>query len=110
MRSPVAKENGVEVKETRGEIIAEFFEEFVEDTLIQPTYYHTTILLKSHHLLKERTTTDHLTYRFEAFANGSGKSEMPSQSLNDAEDQRERFEKQVEKRSKGDHEAQMMDY
>ena len=34
----IAKEKGVEVKETRGEIIAEFFDEFVEDKLIQPTF------------------------------------------------------------------------
>ena len=36
----IAKEKGVELKETRGEIINEFFEEFVEETLIQPTFIH----------------------------------------------------------------------
>lgn len=34
----IAKEKNVEVKETRGEIIAEFFDEFVEEKLIQPTF------------------------------------------------------------------------
>ena len=34
----IAKEKNVEVKSTRGEIIAEFFDEFVEDKLIQPTF------------------------------------------------------------------------
>src|SRR5699024_10016373 len=104
----IAKEKEVEVKETRGEIIAEFFEEFVEDTLIQPTFI-TDYPVEISPLAKRKNDDRSLTYRFEAFANGWEIGNAFSE-LNDAEDQKERFEKQVEKRDKGDHEAQMMDY
>ncbi|MGO3017996.1 MAG: lysine--tRNA ligase [Anaerococcus sp.] len=104
----IAKEKGVEVKETRGEIIAEFFEEFVEDTLIQPTFI-TDYPVEISPLAKRKNEDRSLTYRFEAFANGWEIGNAFTE-LNDAEDQKERFEKQVEKREKGDNEAQMMDY
>lgn len=104
----LAKENEVEVKETRGEIIAEFFEKFVEDTLIQPTFV-TDYPVEISPLAKRKNEDRSLTYRFEAFANGWEIGNAFSE-LNDAEDQKERFEKQVEKREAGDHEAQMMDY
>ncbi|SUU92670.1 Lysine--tRNA ligase [Anaerococcus octavius] len=104
----IAKEKGVEVKETRGEIISEFFEEFVEDKLIQPTFI-TDYPVEISPLAKRKNDDKSLTYRFEAFINGKEVANAFSE-LNDAADQRERFEAQVAKREKGDDEAQMMDY
>lgn len=104
----IAKEKGVEVKETRGEIINEFFEEFVEDTLIQPTFIY-DYPVEISPLAKRKKDDKSLTYRFEAFINGSEVGNAFSE-LNDAADQRERFEAQVAKRENGDDEAQMMDY
>lgn len=104
----IAKEKGVKVKETRGEIISEFFEEFVEETLIQPTFI-TDYPVEISPLAKRKNDDKSLTYRFEAFINGKEVANAFSE-LNDAADQKERFEAQVAKREKGDDEAQMMDY
>ena len=104
----IAKEKNIEVKETRGEIIAEFFEEFVEDKLIQPTFI-IDYPVEISPLAKRKNDDKSLTYRFEAFINGKEVANAFSE-LNDAADQRERFEAQVAKREKGDDEAQMMDY
>lgn len=104
----IAKEKGVELKETRGEIINEFFEEFVEETLIQPTFIY-DYPVEISPLAKRKNDDKSLTYRFEAFINGSEVGNAFSE-LNDAADQRERFEAQVAKRENGDDEAQMMDY
>ena len=104
----IAKEKGVEVKETRGEIIAEFFDEFVEDKLIQPTFI-TDYPVEISPLAKRKNDDRSLTYRFEAFISGAEVGNAFSE-LNDAEDQKERFLDQVRKREAGDDEAQMMDY
>ena len=104
----IAKDKGVEVKENRGEIINEFFEEFVEETLIQPTFIY-DYPVEISPLAKRKNDDRSLTYRFEAFINGAEVGNAFSE-LNDAADQRERFEAQVAKRAKGDDEAQMMDY
>lgn len=103
-----AKENNVEVKETIGEIIAEFFDEFVEDKLIQPTFI-TDYPVEISPLAKRKNDDENLTYRFEAFINGAEIANAFSE-LNDAADQKGRFLDQVAKREAGDDEAQMMDY
>ncbi|WP_040397684.1 lysine--tRNA ligase [Anaerococcus senegalensis] len=104
----IAKEKNVEVKETRGEIIAEFFDEFVEEKLIQPTFI-VDYPVEISPLAKRKNDDPSLTYRFEAFINGSEIANAFSE-LNDAVDQKERFLDQVAKREAGDDEAQMMDY
>ena len=104
----IAKEKGVEVKSTRGEIIAEFFDEFVEDKLIQPTFI-IDYPVEISPLAKRKNDDESLTYRFEAFINGAEIANAFSE-LNDAVDQKQRFLDQVAKREAGDDEAHMMDY
>ncbi|WP_276877521.1 lysine--tRNA ligase [Anaerococcus hydrogenalis] len=104
----IAKEKNVEVKDSRGEIIAEFFDEFVEEKLIQPTFI-VDYPVEISPLAKRKNDDPSLTYRFEAFINGSEIANAFSE-LNDAVDQKERFLDQVAKREAGDDEAQMMDY
>ncbi|MBO8125782.1 MAG: lysine--tRNA ligase [Firmicutes bacterium] len=105
----LAKSKGLEVEAnaSRGEIMALLFEEFVEDKLIQPIFI-THYPVEISPLAKRNPDNPRLTDRFEPFINGweiaNGFSE-----LNDPIDQRERFEKQMEARSKGDEEAHMMD-
>ncbi|MCI5840191.1 MAG: lysine--tRNA ligase [Peptoniphilaceae bacterium] len=103
----ISKEKNVEVKETRGEIINEFFETFVEDTLVQPTIVYEYPVEVSP-LAKREPNDERYTQRFEAFIMGSEIGNAFSE-LNDAIDQRGRFEAQVEKRNAGDDEAQMLD-
>ena len=104
----IAKEKNVEVKGSRGEIIAEFFDEFVEDKLIQPTFI-IDYPVEISPLAKRKNDDSSLTYRFEAFINGAEIANAFSE-LNDALDQKQRFLDQVAKREAGDDEAQMMDY
>lgn len=104
----IAKEKNIEVKDSRGEIIAEFFDEFVEEKLIQPTFI-VDYPVEISPLAKRKNDDPSLTYRFEAFINGSEIANAFSE-LNDAVDQKERFLDQVAKREAGDDEAQMMDY
>lgn len=106
----LAKKHNVEIeKEAKlGNIISAFFEEFAEDKLIQPTFvYQYPVEISP--LAKRNPENPSMTQRFEAFVLGAEIGNAFSE-LNDAMDQRERFEKQVELREKGDEEAQMMDY
>lgn len=106
----IAKEKGVEfeeIKNTRGHIINEFFETFVEETLIQPTFIMDYPVEVSP-LTKRRSDDPRLVERFELFIGGREYGNAYSE-LNDPIDQYERFLKQVEAKEKGDEEAGGMD-
>ena len=106
----IAKEKGVEyeeIKNTRGHIINEFFETFVEDTLIQPTFIMDYPVEVSP-LTKRKKDAPELVERFELFIGGREYGNAYSE-LNDPIDQYERFLKQVEAKEKGDEEAGGMD-
>ena len=106
----VAKEKGVEyeeIKNTRGHIINEFFETFVEETLIQPTFIMDYPVEVSP-LTKRKKDDPRLVERFELFIDGREYGNAYSE-LNDPIDQYERFLKQVEAKEKGDEEAGGMD-
>ncbi len=106
----IAKERGLEVdpiKNTRGDIIAVFFDEYVEDNLVQPTFI-TDYPVEISPLAKRKVSQPELTERFEVFITGREFGNAFSE-LNDPIDQRARFEKQVALREAGDDEASMMD-
>ena len=106
----LAKEHHIEVpngKETRGNIIALFFDEYVEKTLVQPTFIYNYPIEVSP-LAKKCKDDPRLTQRFEFFIDGREYGNAFSE-LNDPIDQYERFKKEVEAKANGDDEAGMMD-
>ena len=97
----LAKEHGVEITEfmTFGHIVNEFFEQKVEDQLIQPTFVYGHPVEISP-LAKKMKKIPGFTDRFELFIVGREHANAFSE-LNDPMDQRERFEAQLrEKRSR----------
>ena len=96
-----------DTKRTRGDIISIFFDEYVEKTLIQPTFIY-DYPVEISPLAKRKPSDNRLTERFEVFIGGREYGNAFSE-LNDPIDQYERFKKQVESREKGDDEAGMMD-
>ena len=106
----IADEKGVEyeeLKNTRGHIINEFFDTFVEDTLIQPTFI-IDYPVEISPLTKRRKDDPRLVERFELFIGGREYGNAYSE-LNDPIDQYERLAKQAEAKEKGDEEAGGMD-
>ena len=97
----------VDSRSSRGEIINEVFEEFVEEKLIQPTFVYGHPVEISP-LAKRNAQYPEFTDRFEVFIMQREIANAFSE-LNDPLDQKERFLKQVEKRAGGDSEAHMMD-
>lgn len=105
----LAKENGIEIAEhmTFGHIVNEFFEQKVEETLIQPTFIYGHPVEISP-LAKKNEEDDRFTDRFELFIVGREHANAFSE-LNDPIDQRERFEAQMKEREEGNDEAHEMD-
>jgi len=97
----------VEDGSTRGSVINEVFEEFVEPKLIQPTFI-IDYPIEISPLAKRKSEDPAYTYRFEAFIYAREIANAFSE-LNDPVDQEQRFRKQVEQRAAGDEEAHMMD-
>ncbi|NMA48420.1 MAG: lysine--tRNA ligase [Tissierellia bacterium] len=105
----IAKAKGLEVNlsMTRGHIISEMFEEFVEQHLIQPIFI-TGHPVEISPLAKRNPDDPRITNRFEAFINTWELANAFSE-LNDPIDQRERFEQQAKQKESGDEEAHPMD-
>ena len=100
-----AKEHHVELPEvpTRGAILAEFFDAFVEENLIQPTFIY-DYPVEISPLAKRKPDDPAFTERFEYFINATEFGNAFSE-LNDPIDQRERFERQVAERKAVDPET-----
>ena len=106
----LAKEHGIEVEKKHnsvGHIVNLFFEKYVEETLIQPTYLYGHPVEISP-LAKKSERDPRYTDRYELFINGKEYANAFSE-LNDPIDQRERFESQLKLRDLGDDEANEMD-
>ena len=104
-----AEEHHVEYEERhkRGDILNLFFEEFVEDKLIQPTFVMDHPVEISP-LTKRKPEDPDYVERFEFFMNGWEMANANSE-LNDPIDQRERFKAQEELLAQGDEEANTTD-
>ncbi|PSL42284.1 lysyl-tRNA synthetase class II [Salsuginibacillus halophilus] len=105
----LAKEHGVKVEETMsfGHVVNEFFEHYVEETLMQPTFVYGHPVAISP-LAKKNDDDPRFTDRFELFIVGREHANAFSE-LNDPVDQRQRFEGQMAEREHGDEEAHRMD-
>lgn len=105
----VAKELKLEVKptDTWGNVLAEAFDEYVEDKLIQPTFV-IDYPVEISPLTKRKKDNPLLVERFEIFVAG-GELANAYTELNDPIDQRGRFEHQMMLRENGDEEANMID-
>jgi lysyl-tRNA synthetase class 2 len=104
-----AKAKGVAYEERhgKGDILNLFFDEFVEDKLIQPTFI-TEHPVEISPLTKRKPDDPEYVERFELFINGWEMANAYSE-LNDPIDQRERFRAQEEMLAKGDEEANTTD-
>lgn len=105
----VAKEHHIEYEERhkRGDILNLFFEEFVEEHLIQPTFLMDHPVEISP-LTKRKPSNPDYVERFEFFMNGWEMANAYSE-LNDPIDQRARFAAQEEQFAQGDEEANHTD-
>jgi len=106
----LAKEHGIEVAEhehTVGHIINLFFEKYVEETLIQPTFLYGHPVEISP-LTKKNPEDPRFVDRFELFIGGKEFANAYTE-LNDPIDQLERFEEQLKERDLGNDEANDID-
>ena len=105
-----AKTKGVELEDeneaTKGRVLIEFFDAFVEDNLIQPTIIY-DYPVENSPLAKRKPSNPAFTERFEYFICGHEYGNAFSE-LNDPIDQKQRMQKQVDaKRAKGNTSAQI---
>ncbi|WP_067841167.1 lysine--tRNA ligase [Amphibacillus sediminis] len=105
----LAKEHGIEIQDnmTFGHIVNEFFEQRVEEHLVQPTFVYGHPVEISP-LAKKNKDDSRFTDRFELFIVRREHANAFSE-LNDPIDQRERFEAQVKEKEQGNDEAHEMD-
>ena len=106
----IAKEHNIDVpahERTYGHIINLFFEKYVEETIIQPTFVYGHPVEISP-LAKKNEQDPRFTDRFELFILGKEYGNAFSE-LNDPIDQRERFESQLREKELGNDEANEMD-
>ncbi len=105
----LADERGVhyEKRHKKGDILSLFFEEFVEEHLIQPTFVMDHPVEISP-LTKRKPDQPEYVERFELFIYGREMCNAYSE-LNDPIDQRGRFEAQAELKAQGDEEAELVD-
>ncbi|HSW57564.1 MAG TPA: lysine--tRNA ligase [Dehalococcoidales bacterium] len=91
----------------RGKLIDELVSTFVDPHLIQPTFMYDYPIEMSP-LAKKKPGSEHIVERFEPYVAGMEIGNAFTE-LNDPIDQRQRFQKQVEERARGDEEAQGLD-
>lgn len=105
----LAEDHDVEIKDNMlyGHIVNEFFEQKVEEKLIQPTFIYGHPVEISP-LAKKNEEDPRFTDRFELFIVAREHANAFTE-LNDPIDQRERFEAQLKEREQGNDEAHMMD-
>jgi len=105
----LAKEHGVQITNSMavGHIINEFFEQKIEEKLIQPTFVYGHPVEISP-LAKKNADDPRFTDRFELFIVAREHANAFTE-LNDPIDQRQRFEAQLKEREQGNDEAHMMD-
>lgn len=106
----VAKAKGIELEEgenaTKGHVLIAFFDAFVEENLMQPTFIY-DYPVENSPLAKRKPSNPAFTERFEYFIYAREMGNAFSE-LNDPIDQKERFVKQVEaKRAKGGNDAKV---
>jgi lysyl-tRNA synthetase class 2 len=107
-RALAAKHNvPVEPTMTFGHVVNQFFETFVEETLIQPTFV-TGHPVEISPLARKNAQDPRFTDRFELFIVAREHANAFTE-LNDPIDQRERFEQQLREREQGNEEAHEMD-
>jgi len=95
------------IKQSRGDILAQIFDEKCEDTIVNPTFVY-EYPIENSPLAKKVKGSDTIVQRFELFIAG-GEYANAFSELNDPIDQYERFLNEIRNRDKGDEEAGMMD-
>ncbi len=106
----LAAEHGIELEEHEkqyGHIVNKFFEKYVEETLIEPTFLYGHPIEISP-LTKKDPDDDRFTQRFELFISGHECANAYTE-LNDPIDQLERFENQLKEKDMGNSEANDID-
>ncbi len=105
----LAVERGIEYRPEwkKGDFLSAFFEAYVEEKLIQPTFIY-DYPVEISPLTKRKPGCPDITERFELFINGNEFANAYSE-LNDPVDQRQRFADQLSRREAGDDEANRLD-